>query len=107
MPQNNRNPNGHLQNTNISQPNMYNPNWSYDQYNSMRDNFQPRKYFLKRLDDIPKLNGDFIDTCETLYCSIENDSEERELFDQMMLDHHAGEARNIVTKFEHLSWRSN
>ena len=112
MPQNNRNPNNHLQNINMSQPNMYNPNWTYDQYNSMRGNHQPRKSFLKRLNDIPKFNGesfqkltDFIDTCETLYCSIENDSEEREFFDQMML-RLRGEARNVVTKLENLNWRS-
>ncbi|XP_055309216.1 putative uncharacterized protein DDB_G0286901 [Sitodiplosis mosellana] len=77
----------------------------------MGNNSQPRKSFLKRLYDIPKFNGesfqsltDFIDTCETLYSSIESDVEEREFFEQMML-RLRGEARNVITQLENLSWR--
>lgn len=78
----------------------------------MREAQQPRKSFLKRLNDIPKFNGesfqsltDFIDTCETLFCSVENDLEEREFFEQMML-RLRGEARNVVTQLDNSNWRS-
>ncbi|XP_055309933.1 homeobox protein 2-like [Sitodiplosis mosellana] len=113
---------GNLNTGNFDNSNMSNVHPSFRQLNSnmpqnymdysMRGNTQPRKSFLKRLYDIPKFNGesfqsltDFVDTCETLFCSVENDLEEREFFEQMML-RLRGEAKNVVTQLENLNWRT-
>lgn len=99
-------------NSNVSRY-YFNPNFQREnQHMSMRGIDQPRKSFLKRLYDIPKFNGeshqnltDFIDTCETLYCSIGNEAEEREFFEQMML-RLRGEAKKIVNHIDSLTWKS-
>lgn len=62
----------------------------------------PRNSFLKRLKMIPKFNGetytdlrDFLDICETLYYSCDNDAENQEFFEHFLLQLR-GEARSLI-----------
>lgn len=73
---------------------------------------RPRETFLRRLRCIPKFNGDnyaqlkeFIDVTESLYISCNNESEENELFEQILLQLR-GEARNVVLTLNNPDWQT-
>lgn len=71
---------------------------------------KPRDTFLRRLRCIPKFNGDsyaqlkeFTDVVESLYVSCTNESEENELYEQLLLQVR-GEPRNILMALDNPNW---
>lgn len=86
------------------------PNFEYQLRNARRKLDRPRDTFLRRLRCIPKFSGDsyaqlidFIEVIESLFVSCLNESEENELYQQILLQLR-GEARNVVLALNNNDW---
>lgn len=88
------------------------PNFDYQPRNPRINLDRPRDTFLRRLRCIPKFSGDsyaqlkeFIEVIESLFISCFNESEEDELYQQILLQLR-GEARNVVLALNNNDWHS-
>lgn len=103
------------QNNLLQQGQMFSPNINRvnnRHANEDEANVRPRSSFIRRLKLIPKVNGesynelrDFIDVVDTLYISIQSNSEEMEFYDQLLLQIR-GEARNAIETLERTEWQA-
>lgn len=107
--------NQNFQNDYIQQNEIYppGPNRGHSQNeNENQNTARPRNSFLRRLKSIPAFNGgtyaemrDLIDVVDTLFVSLQNQTEKIEFYDQLLLQIR-GEARKAVESLDRTDWQA-